>query len=218
MLLESYLNIIQEGYLFSGKTISIDLDKFESGESNKLIVVGLSGGGKSTLAGHLSKKHKCFHNELDLCSKQSISSEEYLKFIMNPKSPSNIKLFKHLYTNCFKPTLLSNKKEILDGPIFQSYVLDPSSRPLINKYPVIILGKSALRSVWDRTQRTLRKQYAQEKYNTKRDIYEKYKRGLILNFKYLQKYLNQFKELRIKSGGNVKELKVPMLDRKGIKS
>jgi adenylate kinase family enzyme len=220
MLLESYLNHIQlqEGYIFSGKTISVDLDKFESGESNKLIVVGLSGGGKSSLSMHLAKKYNCYHNETDICSKQSLSQEEYLEFIMNPKSASNVKIFKHLYINCFKPALLSNKKEILDGPIFQSYALDPSTRPLINKYPVIILGKSALRSVWDRTQRTLRKQYAQEKYNTKKDIYEKYKRGLILNFKYLQKYLNQFKELRIKSGGNVQELKVPMLDRKGIKS
>lgn len=212
-MIPDYLRFLQEGYLFSGRTISIDLDKFESGESKKLIVVGLSGGGKSSLGIHLSKKHNCFHNELDLCSKQNMSHEEYYNFIMDPLSPSNAKIFKQLYNKCFKPALLSNKKEILDGPIFQTYALNPDTRSLINKYPVIILGKSALRSVWDRTQRTLRKQYAQEKYNTKKDIYLKYKRGLILNFKYLQKYINQFKDIRIKAGGNVQEFNVPKLRR-----
>ncbi len=42
-MINTYLQYIQEGYLFSDKTISIDLNKFESGESNKLIVMGLSG-------------------------------------------------------------------------------------------------------------------------------------------------------------------------------
>jgi len=142
-----------------------------------------------------------------------MSNEEYYEFITNPNSPKNPKIFRNLYINCFKPNMLSNRKEILDGPIFQSYYLLPKSRELINKYPVIILGKSALKAVWDRTQRTLRKQYAQEKYNTNKDKYEKYKRGLILNFKYLQKYLNTFRKERIKAGGNVKKFKVPNLKR-----
>jgi len=212
-MINKYLDYIQEGYLFSDKTISIDLDKFENGESKKLIVVGLSGGGKSTLAYHLAKKYNAFHNDLDKCGKENMSNEEYYEFIMNPNSPKNPKIFRNLYINCFKPNMLSNRKEILDGPIFQSYYLLPKSRELINKYPVIILGKSALKAVWDRTQRTLRKQYAQEKYNTNKDKYEKYKRGLILNFKYLQKYLNTFRKERIKAGGNVKKFKVPNLKR-----
>ena len=35
-MINSYLQYIQEGYLFSDKTISVNLDKFESGENKKL--------------------------------------------------------------------------------------------------------------------------------------------------------------------------------------
>jgi ABC-type proline/glycine betaine transport system ATPase subunit len=61
----SYLDLlkesqqIQERYLLSDHTISIDLDKFESGESRKLVIAGLSGAGKSTLGRYLAEKYKC---------------------------------------------------------------------------------------------------------------------------------------------------------------
>jgi len=210
-MINKYLDYIQEGFIFSDKTISIDLDKFESGEINKLIVVGLSGGGKSTLASYLAKKYNCKFNEIDNCNKKSMTEQEYKDFIMIKSSAGNEKIFKKFYTKCFKPALLSNKKEIIEGNLFQVYCLIPESRSLINKYPVIILGKSALQAVWDRTQRTLRKQYAKEKYNTTKDKYEKYKRGLILNFKYLQKYLNQFREQRIKKDSNVQRFQIPKI-------
>ena len=57
-MLESYLQHIQEGYLFSDKTISVNLNDFESGKKNKLIVVGVMGSGKTTIGEHLSKKYK----------------------------------------------------------------------------------------------------------------------------------------------------------------
>jgi len=49
MMINEYLQQIQEGYLFSDKTISVNLDDFESGKNNKLIVVGVLGSSKSTV-------------------------------------------------------------------------------------------------------------------------------------------------------------------------
>ena len=208
-MINKYLNYLQEGYLFSGKTISIDLDKFESGESNKLIVVGISGAGKSTLGTYLSKKYKCGFNELDICSRLAMSSGEHNAYKYNMEIASNIPLFKKFHNKCFKPALLSNKREILEGAIFQSYYLVPSTRPLVNKYPVIILGTSALKAVWDRTQRSLARE-KHKNHNLKTHL-KKLQIGLDLNFRYLQKYIDGFKKERIKAGGNVKEFKVPKL-------
>ncbi len=50
--------ILNEGYMLSDKTISVNLSKFESGEVNKLLVVGVCGSGKTTLAEYLAKKYK----------------------------------------------------------------------------------------------------------------------------------------------------------------
>lgn len=61
------LSVLFEGYLISDKTISIDLHKFESEETDKLFVIGLSGSGKTTLGKHLAKKYKVPFYELDLC-------------------------------------------------------------------------------------------------------------------------------------------------------
>ncbi len=210
-MINEYLEYLREGYLFNDKTISIDLDKFISGESNKLIIAGLSGGGKTTLGNYLSKKYKCNFNEIDECNKKNMTREEYYNFIMVKTSAEDPEIFKRFWVKCFKPALLSNKREVIEGNLFQIYNLIPSTKPLINQYPVIILGKSALKAVWDRTQRTLRKQYAKEKYSNPKDRYEKYKRGVILNFKYLQKYLDQFRKERIKAGGDIQQFEIPKL-------
>ncbi len=202
---------LQEGYLLSDKTISIDLDKFESGESNKIILVGVSGAGKTTLGNYLAKKYNCIYNELDKCCKKVLTHEEYRNYILDLSSAADKDIFKKFWIKCFKPSLLTNKKQIIEGALFQSYIMFPSTRPLVNKFPVIILGKSSLRAVYDRTQRTLRKHKSQDKYNSPKDILIKYKKGLELNFKYLQKYVNLFKKERIKAGGEVKEFKVPNL-------
>lgn len=48
--------ILQKGYILNDTTISCDLFKFESGESNVLLIAGLSGAGKTTLGRKLAKK------------------------------------------------------------------------------------------------------------------------------------------------------------------
>jgi len=43
--------------IISNKTISVNLDKFESNQSNNLLIIGLIGSGKTTLANYLAKKY-----------------------------------------------------------------------------------------------------------------------------------------------------------------
>jgi Cdc6-like AAA superfamily ATPase len=58
LMLNQYLESLQEGYIFSDKTISINLDDFEKGTISTLFIIGNSGSGKTTLTNHLSKKYK----------------------------------------------------------------------------------------------------------------------------------------------------------------
>ena len=57
MILENIQKLIQEAYIFSDKTISVDLHKFESGEVDKLLISGLSGGGKTSTGNYLKDKY-----------------------------------------------------------------------------------------------------------------------------------------------------------------
>jgi len=57
-MIDKYLNSIQEGYVLSDKTISINLSKFQSGIKKKLLVLGVSGSGKTTLGEKLAKQLK----------------------------------------------------------------------------------------------------------------------------------------------------------------
>jgi len=57
-MLEQYLQHIQEGYLFSDKTISVNLDSFLNGSNKKLLIVGVLGSGKTSLGSYLAKKYK----------------------------------------------------------------------------------------------------------------------------------------------------------------
>lgn len=56
--LENYLELLQEGYLLSDKTISVDLDEFENRKKDKLLIIGVCGSGKTSLGAHLAKKYK----------------------------------------------------------------------------------------------------------------------------------------------------------------
>ena len=56
---------INENLILNRKDLYKNVDKFESGEKNVLLVTGFSGSGKSTLAQTLAKKYKAEHFELD---------------------------------------------------------------------------------------------------------------------------------------------------------
>ena len=54
-----------ENILFNKKDLVSNLDKFESGESNILLVTGFPGSGKTYLAAELAEKYNCNHFQLD---------------------------------------------------------------------------------------------------------------------------------------------------------
>jgi len=57
-MLEQYLLSIQEGYLLSDKTVSINLSRFVSKKENKLLIIGVPGSGKTSIGEYLVKKYK----------------------------------------------------------------------------------------------------------------------------------------------------------------
>jgi tRNA A37 threonylcarbamoyladenosine biosynthesis protein TsaE len=56
---------LNENLIFNKEDLEFNVDKFESGESNVLLVTGFSGSGKTTLAAKLAKKYNCTHYEID---------------------------------------------------------------------------------------------------------------------------------------------------------
>ncbi len=121
MKINKYLEHLQEGYFLSDKTISVNLYKFENGESNKLLIVGVLGSGKTTLANLLLKKYKVSNFVSDTSSDGSFK-----------------KMIK---------ALKDNKRTIIEGSqITTMYIKFPQYRELILKQPMIIIGMSAIKA------------------------------------------------------------------------
>jgi len=197
------LYILQEAYIKSDKTISIDLDKFINGETDKLLIAGLSGGGKSTLCKHLARQYnaECFETDhcaswLDLVSKYGASK--------SPKAILPKEVFQDGYYNCIIPRMKKNKRQIVEGGLlWQGYVLLPETRKELNKYPVIIFGVSSLKA----SLRLIKRRLDRGKTVTLRNLWKIYLR----NFVQLKGLLNTFKSERLKAGGNIKNFEVPKL-------
>jgi DNA polymerase III delta prime subunit len=135
-------NLIFESYIINDKTISVDLDKFESGKLKKLLISGLSGSGKTTLGKILSKKYNCLLIDTD-----DINTEISKKY-PDDKFPSSIRL--PIFKDKFLQLLNNNEKMIITGigisRIFEKF---PDYNYILLKQAFIFLGKSALKGAWD---------------------------------------------------------------------
>jgi ribosomal protein S18 acetylase RimI-like enzyme len=61
------VELFEENVVFDRKDLYINMDKFESGKSNIILITGFSGSGKTTLAKQLASKYKCEdYIELDI--------------------------------------------------------------------------------------------------------------------------------------------------------
>jgi len=203
-MLDEYLEFLHERYLISDKTISIDLDKFISGEKKKLLIVGLSGAGKSTLCGHLAKKYKAECFMTDKC-KHIIMHPN--KHIGGHNPPDNIlkEVFLEGYLKCARPQLKNNKRQVIEGAfVWQNYLYFPQFRNEQNHHPTIILGVSALKSVWGVLKRVKAKHDLPYAIGRIPLVFER-------NFKILSKRIDLFRKLRLEAGGEVEEFKVPKL-------
>lgn len=61
-----YESVLTENVIFNKDNTVYNIDKFESGKSNVLLVTGLSGSGKSTIAEEYARKYKAEWIELDI--------------------------------------------------------------------------------------------------------------------------------------------------------
>ena len=204
-MIDPITQYLLEGYLMSDKTISIDMDKFISGESNKLIIAGLSGGGKSTLCRIMAKKPGVGCFETDNCG--SFLSDLRSKADWDPKALPPKEVFKKAYIDCVRPRLKNGIKEILDGGIvWETYLFYPQFRKELNKYPAIIFGASSLRS----SIQVLKRRKDVGKKTGPAALWKIFLR----NFVQLNKMLEEFRRLRLKAGGEIKEFVIPKI--KGI--
>lgn len=140
--------LIQESYFISEEMISVDLDKFESGECSKLIITGLMGSGKTTLGKQLAAKYNC----------PVIDTDDIMdKFFENNRQESNKNLTRkdqtRMRNNLLLKLLDNPEKQIISGVSFSlMYGLNAFLNPepdhrieILLTLPFIFLGKSALK-------------------------------------------------------------------------
>jgi adenylate kinase family enzyme len=204
MLIQQYLDYLQEGYVFSNKTVSIDLDKFISGEKKKLIIAGLSGSGKSTLCGYLAKKYKAECFETDRCGSKIVHKDKHFG-AQNPPIKMLKEVFYEGWVKCIKPQLKTNKRQVVEGGmVWQGYLFFPEVRKEIRDYPIIILGHSALKSSFGVMQRLTKKHNLSYSIKKIPIVYAR-------NFSLLSKMLDTFRDKRISTGGDIQKFKLPKL-------
>jgi len=196
-IINNYLNYIQEGYIFSDKTISIDLHKFESGESRKLFIIGVAGSGKTSTGKILAKKYNT-----EVCSLDSCWDKFLVNNRPNPKKSQNVSQMNKFVYKCFNDIIKDNKCKIVEGVNIMNVCEKESNiNSFVMKQPCIIMGRSAL---FGSLKGAIR--------NHKRGE-ENFIMGLIHlgyeNLTNFEKSLNEFKKERMsKPNAIVKELKI----------
>ena len=171
MVIENYVNeesiseenIMNENLVLNNKDLEINLDKFESGKSNILLITGFSGSGKSTLASSLANKYKCTNYELDclgfylrglLTKENAIGNEDGLVAFIESKKIKPDKDMSYsdeasLYREYIKFLISYCKKQkdqkfIIEGlQLYETYKEGDSH---ITSCPMIIKGTSGLLS------------------------------------------------------------------------
>lgn len=157
-----------ENVIIDRDDLYINMDKFESGKCNVILVTGFSGSGKTTLGKEMVAKYKCDdHFELDALEwwfNGMISEDElkegmppiydwliHNKKVMNLHRPTNAeiarmmnKLIPHVINWCRKN---KNKKYVVDGiQLYESWAENDKCNYL--EYPMVLKGTSGLKSVY----------------------------------------------------------------------
>ena len=157
-----------ENVIIDRDDLYINMDKFESGKCNVILVTGFSGSGKSTLGKEMVAKYKCDdHFELDALEWwfDGLISEDELKEgmppiydwlihnkkLMNLHRPTNAeiarmmnKLIPHVINWCKKN---KNKKYVVDGiQLYESWAENDRCNYL--EYPIVLKGTSGLKSMY----------------------------------------------------------------------
>ncbi len=164
--------MLNEGYLLSNKTISVDLKNIKN---EKILIVGIAGSGKTTLGKKLANQFKIPYRTTDICP------FNWNKIKLNPDLKEKLLVD---YIDCVGKMILDNKKGILEGVgLIEVYTKRPKLRRAILKLPVIILGISVLKS-------GLRSQKRSKKNTFDLFFFKQ-------NFKFYQQMFNKFRKDRI---------------------
>lgn len=142
-MITEYLSYLQEGYIFSDKTISVDLHKFENKDPKKLLILGLTGSGKSSLGRYLAKKYKVNLCGLDLAWNEFLGKDGRVD--PNVKGVSKEEMHRIVWRK-WKKMFESKDCHIVEGVNILDLYTDPKLRSRLLSTPIIILGKSVLMS------------------------------------------------------------------------
>ena len=134
--------ILNEGYILSDKTISVNLSKFISRETNHLIIVGVLGSGKTTLGEELAKQLKVKWYSIDSfwrrLKQEHFKEAKSYQDITNEEWDKLDDLFYKKTINLLK----SKERFIIEG----INLLDERYRQYIINQSMIILGMSSIRA------------------------------------------------------------------------
>jgi energy-coupling factor transporter ATP-binding protein EcfA2 len=198
----------------SDETISVNLDDFESGKKNKLLIVGAMGSGKTTLAEFLSKRGPKIINGIYPMRWPRIKwkscdtiyynfIQKYFRGVEKTKEVKNeitIKVGAEV-----NKILKSNGRMIIEGAIIIDLYRESKNRELIMDQPMIILGMSALRSGIRGGIRNVR---MERDYGVDKG----WKELSELNMKYIERPLNLMRrDARKIPEGKVEKYKIPSL-------
>jgi len=130
---------LTEGYVFSNKTISVNLSEFESGRINKLLVIGVMGSGKTTIGEQLAKRYRCKWISTD--SFWWRLKQKYFQDIEMNKAELEEKIQPY-FEKEMRKYLMNNERVIIEG----INLLENKYRQMVIKKPMIILGLSSIRA------------------------------------------------------------------------
>ena len=139
MKINSYIDYIQEGYIFSDKNLSVNLKKFINKEVNMLLIFGPCGSGKSTTGRILSKKYNVELLETD----KMYWGMRYKRAKAELPKAERKEQVKAVEARLIK-MLSENKRIIIEGVDWiEIYKKNKNIRPLMLEKGLIVLGLSA---------------------------------------------------------------------------
>jgi len=141
-MIDQYLKHLQEGYLLSDKTISVNLDQFLSGQKNKLLIIGVMGSGKTTIGEKLAKQLKVKWYSLDsfwwrIKQKHFPNANRY-----NEMTEEDMRKMDKLFNDNVVRILNLKERCIVEG----INLMDDPFRKIALKQAMIILGVSSVRA------------------------------------------------------------------------
>ena len=218
-----YRRMYTESVTLNEDDTVINLENFESGLYNFLLVIGLPGSGKGCIGRELAKKYNANHLEIDVFDQCGNMSEEEIRKAGEPftsyvlDDPNGNWYWKNAKTLSVNEKLQGNKKFIeyviayakshrneifvIDGtPIYAA--MEPED---IKNYPLIIKGTSAKHSFQNKVGRDVNDKSSDRKLHSK--VSPKHLEGLLQYYwgdaEALNKFKNEFITVSDEAGDGV---------------